>query len=358
MKKDDLKILSFLIICLVLIGLASALRNIHITFFAFPKKQTVEPAPRLTYVPQFVLFSFDGSRAVELWKDLHAFKEKLASDGKQIKYTFFINTAYFLTNETRDFYHPPHNPIGHTNIGIASDVEDIRARIHELNAAVASGDEIAPHTTGHHSGLGWSKEDWESEMNSFDSILFGLDKLYPEAHLPPINLKPTDIAGFRAPYLDKSPGLYEMLHANPRYTYDSSEIQGATDEWPTKDGEGLWHIPLGLLYMGSNRTPVLAMDYNIYVRNSGAQDVIKKGTEEWERDHDEMLAAWRDYFNRNYTKNRAPVLVGYHFGQWNDALYWTVMKEFATEVCGKPEVVCGTFKDLVSYMNDYGVPQK
>jgi hypothetical protein len=358
MNKNDLKTISSVILCLVLLGLASALREIRISFGpGAPKKEIVVEQPtRLTYVPQFVLISYDGSKAIDLWRDLHTFKEELKGQGKNIKYTFFINTAYFLTEDTRKFYLPPREVPGHTNIGISEGVEDIRERIQEINTAVASGDEIAPHTTGHHSGLGWSKEEWETEMSSFDGILFGLDDLYPDANLPKLNLKPQDIIGFRAPYLDKSDGLYEMLHANRRYRYDTSEI-GTKDAWPTKDEMGLWHIPLGILFIGPQKTPVLAMDYNLYVRDSSAKDKLKKGTDAWNRAHDEILAAWLEYFNRNYEKNRAPVLMGYHYGQWNDGLYWEVMKEFAREVCGKPQVNCGTFRDLVNYMEEYGVPK-
>jgi hypothetical protein len=360
MNKNNLKTFNFLVLCIVLLGVTSALQNIHITFAPFPKKKpepVVVEKPKLTYVPQFVLISFDGSRANDLWKDLRDFKMALKAEGKKLNYTFFINTAYFLTPETRNFYIPPQNPVGHTTIGIATNAEDIRARILEINAAIQGGDEIEPHTTGHHSGRTWSKEEWEQEMASFDAILFGVDKLYPNANLPKVNLKQEDLIGFRAPYLDTSAGLYEMLHANPRYKYDTSGVSEGT-EWPVKDSSGLWRIPLGTLYVGPNRIPILAMDYNLYVHDSNAADALTRGTAAWQKAHDEMLQAWLDYFNHNYTSNRAPVLVGYHFGQWNDGLYWDVMKEFAREVCGKPEVDCGTFRELVSYMDEYGVPNK
>jgi hypothetical protein len=350
MSKNDFKIFNFLVLCIILLGLATAVQEVEIRFVRIQEEKKVEPPAKLTYIPQFVLISFDGSGAVPIWRDLREFKDQLKQEGKKVNFTHFINTSYFLTKDTRNFY--PYR----IDLGVGDTLDTIRERILEINLALADGDEIAPHTTGHRSGRGWTSEEWKSELSTFDAILFGLDQLYPDGSLPKLNLARTDMIGFRAPYLDVSTGLYDALH-ELGFKYDTSEI-GPTDVWPKKDEKGMWHIPLGTLFVGPNRVPILAMDYNLYMRHSDARDVLKKGTPAWQSAHDEMLTAWRDYFTRNYTKDRAPVLVGYHFGSWNDGLYWEVMKEFTREVCGQPDVHCGTFKDLVKYMEEYGVPQK
>lgn len=350
MKKsilENLRILLLLVILLILFILLDFVNGIW--------KHIPPPPARLTYIPQFVLISFDGSKSIDLWKDLRAFKEEIKASGKRLNFTHFMNTAYFLTAETRNLYTGPRHSAGYTDIGVSDGIEDIRARINEVNLAVLDGDEIAPHTTGHLSGRGWSKEEWETELISFTTILFGLGILYPEANLPVLNLKPEDIWGFRAPYLDISTGLYEAL-PTLGYKYDTSEV-GIGNDWPSRDGAGLWRIPLGMLYVGPFRVPVLAMDYNLYMHHTQAQDTLRKGTPEWKVAYTEMLEAWREYFNRNYSTGRAPVLMGYHFGKWNDGLYWEVMKEFSREVCGKLEVHCGTFKELIQYMEEYGVPK-
>jgi hypothetical protein len=358
MSKNDFKLFKFLVLCLILLGLASAVQNVKLPKFVFIPNASPTPTvvPRLSYIPQFVLISFDGSKSVDLWKDLRAFKEEMRKEGKALNFTHFINAAYFLTQDTRSFYMGPHHSPGQSDVGISAGIEDIRARIREINLAIADGDEIAPHTTGHFSGRYWSKEDWKNEFSSFDAIMFGLEKLYPNSELPSLNLKREDIIGFRAPYLDISPGLYETLHEF-NYKYDTSEI-GIGNEWPKKDEAGMWRIPLGTLSLGESRIPVLAMDYNLYVYHSNAADVMRRDMTQWQRSYDEMLAAWREYFIRNYSGSRAPVLMGYHFGQWNDGLYWEVMKNFTREVCGKPEVHCGTFKELIKYLEEYGVPKR
>lgn len=350
MNKSHLKIFSFLILCIIFIGLASALRLIHIQFAPHPKVV----APKLDYIPQFVLISFDGSKSIDIWKDIRFLKDEMKASRTPINVTHFMNAAYFLTEETRNLYTSPGQVTGTTNIGVSNGVEDIRARITEVNMAITDGDEIVPHTVGHFSGLLWGKEDWENEFASFNRIVFGLDTIYHDENLPKLHLKEEDIIGFRAPYLDKSPGLYEALHAM-QYTYDSSEV-GSGDDWPTQDKEGMWHIPLGTLYVGPSRTPVLAMDYNIYVHDTNAEDVLKRGTEEWKRAYKDTLMGWREYFDRNYNGSRAPVLIAYHFGKWNDSLYWEVLKDITRQVCGKLEVRCGTYKELIDYLKEYGVP--
>lgn len=357
MTSTDFKLFNFIVLCIILLGLASALRGLELTPpLRLPvAKTTPNPEPKLTYIPQFVLISFDGSRQTEIWKMIRLFKDEMRGAGKPINVTQFINTAYLLTRENKDLYQGPGRPRGTSNVGFSEDMDQLRIRVREINRAIADGDEIAIHTTGHFSGLNWSKEEWLQELASFDSILFGLGKLYPDAGLPRLHLSPEDVVGFRAPYLDHSPGLYEALPTISRMRYDSSEI-GNANAWPYKDENGLWHIPLGMMEIGPYKKSILAMDYNLYARDSQAQDWIKKGTEAWDTIYNDTLHAFRGYFNSNYTGNRAPVLVGYHFEVWNDGVYWEVLKTFARETCGKPEVRCGTFKELVDYMDEYGVP--
>ena len=362
MTKNDFKIFNFLVLCIILLGFASAVKQV--TFYRGPfhhavpsqtPASTTTAPPKLTYIPQFVLVSFDGSRAIDIWEMITQLKQEMRAQGKPLNVTHFINTAYFLTDKTREIYQGPHKSRGKTNIGISEDLEHIRSRINEVNKALADGDEIAVHTVGHFSGLLWSKEDWKSELEQFNSILFGLDKLYPDASLPKLNLTMKDVIGFRAPYLDHGPGLFEALHEVSRYRYDTSEV-GATNSWPWKDKKGLWRIPLGSMNRGGEKRRIIAMDYNWYFHDSKAVDIIKKGTTEWTKIFDDTSKGLLEYFNENYTGNRAPVLFGYHFERWNDGVYMEVLKKVLGEVCGKPEVRCGTFKELVDYLDEYGIP--
>ena len=93
------------------------------------------------------------------------------------------------------------------------------------------------------------------------------------------------------------------------------------------------------------------MDYNEYLVQTNAKDILKKGTTAWNTAFNQILAADENYFNKNYSGNRSPVIIGNHFSLWNDGLYWESMKAFAQKVCGQPDVRCTTFSNLVDYLN-------
>src|SRR6185436_137482 len=71
----------------------------------------------------------------------------------------------------------------------------------------------------------------------------------------------------------------------------------------------------------------------------------------------QMIDTYRAYFKNNYYGNRAPVHIGHHFSKWNGGAYWSAMKMFANEVCGRPEVKCATYKELVQFMESL-TPEK
>ena len=338
-------------------------------FYLLSRSLTPKPkeVTKPTYTPQFIIFSFDGSKSIDMWKETRDFEHTMKAAAKPLNFTYFINAAYFLTPDKKDLYQAPRQDRGQSNIGFSEDLGHLRIRILAVNEAVADGDEIASHTAGHYWGGEWSAEEWLKEFRSFNALLFGTDTNYPEAHLPKLNLTQRDIVGFRAPALSIGPTLYIALSLSD-FTYDSSEV-GNGREWPKKDSTGIWHIPLGTVHLNHGRSPVVAMDYSIRASEkkivgsdteieSGEKGDLKKGTPAWNAVYHDVLGSYLDYFEKNYKSNRAPVLIGHHFATWDNFLYWEAMKEFAVQVCGKPEVRCGTFKDLVKYMNDYGVPKK
>jgi hypothetical protein len=56
------------------------------------------------------------------------------------------------------------------------------------------------------------------------------------------------------------------------------------------------------------------------------------------------------YFDKNYNGNRAPLHIGHHFSKWNGGAYWSAMKDFALAICTRADVICGTYRELVSFM--------
>ena len=303
--------------------------------------------------PQFILLSFDGSKSVEMLDETLAFQQKMLSESKPLHFTYFINAAYFLTATTSQLYQAPGQPRSTSKIGFSSSTADIALRVNEFNKAFAEGNEIGSHSAGHFDGSAWTYADWKQEFDSFASLMSNIQKNNPSAQID-IPLFLSGIHGFRAPNLGVNDNLYKVL-SDSQFVYDASGVS-ATDAWPQKDGYGLWHIPLGTVLLGATKSHVIAMDYNLWTHQSGAKEVAIKGTPLWTTYYNEVESAYTDLFTTHYEGNRGPIVIGDHFSKWNDGVYWEAMKAFAENVCGQPQVRCGTFKDLVDYLNTAGVP--
>jgi len=298
--------------------------------------------------PQFIVFAFDGSRSVGMWKDTQAFEDEMAASSTPIHFTYFINAVYFLNERDRALYQPPLHALGESAIGFGGSDQEIADRVAQVNSAYAQGNEIASHTVAHYNGIGWSAGDWTQEFNSFDSLLFHRTGTDPEGSpLPHFTFGPDEIAGFRAPELGTSPGLYDALAAR-NFRYDASLV-GDEKKWPYKDAQGLWEFPLGSINLAGWTT--LSMDYSIYMSQTGVQDSAFKGTPLWNSLYAELLSAYEHSFQDNYSGARAPLYVSHHFSLWNDGLYWEVMKSFAREECGKPDVHCVSYRDLADALD-------
>ncbi len=303
--------------------------------------------------PQFVVLSFDGSKSVDMLNQSLDFERTMLLKSKSLRFTYFINAAYFLTKDTAGVYQAPGEKAGISNIGFSSTTADIALRVKAFNLAFAEGNEIGSHAAGHFNGTTWTYDNWKQEFISFASLMSAVPQNNSSQLIDrPIFL--TSIRGFRAPNLGINENLYKVL-GEFHFTYDTSGV-GAMDIWPHKDEYGLWRIPIGIVFVGSSRSPVLAMDYNLYKHQSNAKEEAVKGTHLWNTYFDEVETAYTDYFNTNYQGNRAPIVIGEHFSKWNDGVYWEALKTFAQYVCGQPHVRCVTFKELVDYLNQNGPP--
>ena len=332
-------------------SMASQERYLASVIQAMPNKQVKYKISSST--PQFVLLSFDGSKSVPMLDDTLAFEQKMQTEGKPLHFTYFINAAYFLTDSTAQIYQAPGQPRGTTKIGFASSNNDISLRIKEFNKAFAAGNEIGSHTAGHFDGSSWTFDEWKQEFSSFASIMINVIKnnSLTQTETPTFL---ANIHGFRAPNLGVNDNLYRVL-ADSKFSYDASGVN-AVNAWPSKDSYGIWHIPLGVVFLGTNKSPVISMDYNIWTRQSNDKELAIKGTELWNSYFNDVVGAYMNYFKTSYDGNRNPVVITNHFSKWNDGVYWEAMKAFAENVCGLPQVRCVTFSDVVNYLNSDGVP--
>ncbi len=324
--------------------------------------QTSEALPtkqRLTRMQatstQYVVLAFDGSRSIDMWKQTRTFAKRMAEEGAPIHFTYFINTAYLLAPQHKNFYRPPQHATGSSAIGFASSEQDVANRLEQMNAVQREGHEIGCHLTGHYNGATWTENDWKQEFQSFFDIVEQVGTINHLEKEPTerrsLVLPPEGIVGFRAPELGVNKHLWPILQKY-QFQYDTS-LTAKPGAWPTKLASGLWEFPLTKIpFAGSSTSSLLSMDYNFFFKQSQAKELAIRGTPLWDQYYTEVLTSYRDYFKQSFEGNRAPIFIGHHFSLWNDGVYWEAMKTFATEVCGKPTVRCISYKEVMEELKD------
>jgi peptidoglycan/xylan/chitin deacetylase (PgdA/CDA1 family) len=305
--------------------------------------------------PQFIVLSFDGSRSLEMWQSSRKFAQKMKEEGKPLHFTYFISGVYFLTPENASTYLAPRRVPGTSDIGFADSKEDIIERIKQMNGAISEGHEIGSHANGHFAGGVWTPDEWKQEFNEFNKLVFDWKKnnqLENAENIEELHLQPKEVIGFRAPLLSYNDALFKEL-PEMNFKYDSSTLVASPSAWPIKNEQGTWLIPLDQIPLAGTKGQTIAMDYNFYMSQSRARDIARRGTPTWQRFYKQMYDSYLNDFQRHYEGTRSPVIIGHHFSTWNDGVYWQAMQDFAEEVCGKPEVYCVNFKDLVEYLDTH-----
>ncbi|MCU1370135.1 MAG: hypothetical protein JWO77_1329 [Ilumatobacteraceae bacterium] len=297
--------------------------------------------------PQFIVASFDGSGWHEKWEFWRAVQEKVP-----FHFTGFLSGTYLLSETTKDTYvGPGHNP-GVSSIAWAS-ADELPVEIDDLNEALDRGDEIGSHFNGHFcSGVAspvgsWTTADWNNEMDQFNSFITDVDANNDiDAKL---DLAPGDIKGVRTPCLEGDPTQMYPAFQSHGIIYDSSVTRSGL-LWPQKDEQhSIWQIGMSTFPMFGGGRPVITMDYNFYYRQ---REASSEGVtpEESAADSEQVLGTYRDMYHAAFTGNRAPLILGNHFNQWNNGAYQNAMASFIKETCGKPETYCVPFIDLVDWM--------
>ncbi|WP_030271937.1 hypothetical protein [Streptomyces sp. NRRL B-24484] len=298
--------------------------------------------------PQFVVFSWDG--AGELDNGLFSRFRQLAKD-HDAKMTFFLSGIYTLPESKRDLYRPPQHPVGASDIGYLSD-EHIRETIGQVGDAWLEGHEIGTHFNGHFCGPTgggrWSPEDWDSEIQQAMDFVMNWRTNTGLTDLPPLPFDyRKELIGGRTPCLEGQRGLLPTA-AKRGWKYDSSG-PGGLQVWPQKiQGGALWDMPLQSIPFPGHSFQVLSMDYNIMYNQSGNStkgDTARYGA--WQTQaRDSYLAG----FERAYTTNRAPMIIGNHFEQWNGGIYMNAVEEALKGIAGRPEVRLVSFRQLVEWL--------
>lgn len=335
-------------------------------------KKSVRKPSSIERPPQFVLLAFDGSKDTTFWNESVQFADtvKTFSDNPDknqnlMRFTYFINPTYYTDITKKANYTTPGLGKSVSCIGWSESKEILPLRVDRTNAAFLKGHEIGSHANSHCDASGkdkdnplyghaWSEQDWTSEFDQFNKLLFGvysLNELGTPKNFPPTGLafSQNDIVGFRAPLLETTDGLWPTLQKF-RFRYDTSKTSSPT-YWPQKQVWGGWNFPLASIKIAGTTRTTLSMDYNWLYFHSGGASKPNLTPEEREVYKNQMLDSYKYYFKINYYGGRAPINIGHHFSKWNGGAYWQAMQEFAQFVCAKKEVRCVTYSEYATWLD-------
>lgn len=316
------------------LSLASLASSVAAVFADPPKPPESMPArPK-----QIVLISFDSAREISQWERSRALAKRTGAH-----FTYFLSCVFLLSPETRSEYTAPGKGAGKSNIGFAASKQEVADRLEQIRLAAAEGHDIGSHACGHFDGKDWSKADWLAEFAAFRHILenaYAISGISPE---PPgwRDFARRAVIGFRAPYLSTDKALYEAL-PEAGFQYDASGVSNGPAVPPTKNG--IIGFALPQIPEGPKSKPVVAMDYNLYVRHSGGFERPSMAGEFADR----AYRAFRAAFDAQYNGKRLPLELGFHFTQMNGGTYWNALERFAGEVCVMQQVECISFRDYVA----------
>ncbi|MEV8530696.1 hypothetical protein [Streptomyces sp. NPDC051211] len=312
-----------------------------------PNVQKPEKLKRGETPPQFVVFSWDGA-GEDSQKLFSHFREVGRQNNARM--TYFLSGVYMLPEEKRSLYTAPQHGPGRSDIGFG-DLQGIKDTATQIREAWQEGNEIGTHFNGHFcgpdGGVGtWSVAEWKSEIEQAKSFVKNWKTnsgLKQEKALPFDYDK--ELIGARTPCLEGQKNF--MLAAkNMGFRYDSSGI--SKQKWPKKT-DGLWDIPLQLVPIPGRAFETLSMDYNFMVNQSGTTSQGDPSQHAYwgNQLRDGLLQA----FERAYSGNRAPLIIGNHFESWNGGTYMRAIEETIKTVCTRKDVRCVPFRELADWLD-------
>ncbi|QRM56354.1 polysaccharide deacetylase [Sinorhizobium sp. BG8] len=319
-------------------------------FFSFALCAAVAPLHILHAEPassspparkQLVVVSFDGAHDNRLWEKSRAIARKTGAH-----FTYFLSCTFLFDKSQRSTYQAPHQKRGRSNVGFAPDKDDVVTRLGEIWLAHQEGHDIGSHACGHFDGAKWNEADWDAEFSFFRAALRDGWKNAGAAEREPKEWQTfvsNDIKGFRAPYLASGKALADALK-KAGFVYDASLV--SKGPVVPAQSDGLVRFALPLIPEGASSRPVIAMDYNLYVRHSKGKEDVANGPTYEER----TLAAYRAAFDKQLAGERVPLQLGFHFVEMNGGAYWRAMERFLTEVCAKPDVACVSHREAMDIL--------
>jgi hypothetical protein len=290
--------------------------------------------------PQFVLFSFDGAVSKQHWDKVLPLTRQTGAH-----VTGLLSGVYMLADQDRSQYQPPAGlKRGLSDIDFGGSRQDIAARIGYLNQVIDEGHEIGTHYNGHFCSGGsqpsvdkWDNNAWNAELDQFRQIV---DK----ARAAGFKLPADAVRGGRTPCLEGNWDQAFPAMAAHGLVYDTSQVALGV-QWPSVQ-RGLYEFPMPEVRVPALGKQVVMMDFNLWYSLNGAKDEPARAAEFTQI----VVDTYRSVYRAALNGNRAPLVIGNHFNEWNGSAFSTAMEQFLGEVCGKPETVCATYTEVIQWM--------
>ena len=90
------------------------------------------------------------------------------------------------------------------------------------------------------------------------------------------------------------------------------------------------------------------MDYNFIYWQHEAHEADPATAK---KDSAQVLATYQHMFDSTYHGNRAPLVLGNHFNEWNHGAYTQALATFLEQACHQPDVHCVPYRDVIRWMN-------
>ena len=298
---------------------------------------------------QFVVFSWDGGGETDAHL-LTRFRKVAEEVGASM--TIFLSGLYVMRGADSNRYRPPRNGVGRSDIPFLSDAS-VRRTIEGIRASWLEGHEIGTHFNGHFcAGSGsvanWSSADWKDEIEQAIWMVTHWRTTTGWSDVPalPFDYR-KELIGSRTPCLLGSENLIPTA-AKLGWRYDSSTP--GRQVWPHLfEGTSMWNLPLSQIPFPGHSFEVLAMDYNYMANQSGPQPV--KDSSKYEQWRKQALGALMAGHERAHTGNRAPLIVGNHFEQWNGGIYMDAVEESMRTMATAPDTHLVSFRQLVDWLD-------
>ena len=134
---------------------------------------------------------------------------------------------------------------------------------------------------------------------------------------------------------------------NARFTYFLSCSLVTKGPVMPEVKDGLVRFGLPLIPEGPAQRPIIAMDYNLFIRHSAGVENPSRSTQFEER----AYAAFRSAFDKQYDGNRIPLQIGLHFVEMNGGAYWRAMERLVADVCRMRDVECVTYERAIEILH-------